>query len=52
MKLDLLDTYKSKPPTSDVKKNDVALLVSLAYKFSEVPTSNLQLPTVLAEWCQ
>jgi putative salt-induced outer membrane protein len=33
MKLDLLDTYKSKPPTSDVKKNDVALLVSLAYKF-------------------
>jgi len=33
IKVDLLDTYKSKPPTSDVKKNDVALLVSFAYKF-------------------
>jgi putative salt-induced outer membrane protein len=33
LKVDLLDTYKTKPPTSDVKKNDVALLVSLAYKF-------------------
>ena len=33
IKLELLDTYKSKPPSDDVKKNDVALLASLVYKF-------------------
>jgi putative salt-induced outer membrane protein len=33
VKIDLLDTYKTKPPTADVEKNDVALIVALAYKF-------------------
>jgi putative salt-induced outer membrane protein len=33
MKLEVLDTYKTKPPSDDVKKNDVALIASLAYKF-------------------
>jgi len=30
--VDLLDTLKTKPPAG-VKENDLALLVSLAYKF-------------------
>jgi hypothetical protein len=29
----LLDSYKTLPPTDDVKKNDVALIASLAYRF-------------------
>jgi len=33
MKLEVLDTYKTKPPTEDVEENDVALLASLVYKF-------------------
>jgi putative salt-induced outer membrane protein len=33
IKIELLDTYKTEPPTDDVKKNDVALLASLVYKF-------------------
>jgi putative salt-induced outer membrane protein len=33
MKVELLDTYKTAPPSADVKKNDVALLASLVYKF-------------------
>jgi putative salt-induced outer membrane protein len=33
VKIDLLDTYKTKPPTADVEKNDIALIVALAYKF-------------------
>jgi putative salt-induced outer membrane protein len=33
MKLELLDTYKTRPPAADVEKNDVALLASLVYKF-------------------
>ena len=33
VKLELLDTYKTKPPSADVVKNDVALLASLVYKF-------------------
>ena len=33
MKIDVLDTYKSKPPNVTVKKNDVALLISVGYKF-------------------
>jgi putative salt-induced outer membrane protein len=33
MKLEVLDTYKTKPPSADVKKNDVALLAALVYKF-------------------
>lgn len=33
MKVELLDTYKTRPPTVDVKKNDIAVLVSFVYKF-------------------
>jgi putative salt-induced outer membrane protein len=33
LKLEVLDTYKTKPPSADVVKNDVALIASLAYKF-------------------
>jgi putative salt-induced outer membrane protein YdiY len=33
IKVELLDTFKNKPPNADVKKNDVALLVSFVYKF-------------------
>jgi putative salt-induced outer membrane protein YdiY len=33
VKVDLLDAYITRPPTSDVKKNDVSLITSFAYKF-------------------
>jgi putative salt-induced outer membrane protein YdiY len=33
MKVELLDTYKNKPLSATVVKNDVALVVSLVYKF-------------------
>jgi putative salt-induced outer membrane protein len=33
IKVDLLDAYVSRPPTSDVKKNDVAFITSFVYKF-------------------
>jgi putative salt-induced outer membrane protein YdiY len=33
LKVEFLDTYKAKPPTPDVKKNDIAILVSFVYKF-------------------
>jgi putative salt-induced outer membrane protein len=33
LKLELLDTYASRPPTAAVKSNDVALLTALVYKF-------------------
>ena len=33
LKLELLDTYSSRPPTAAVKNNDVALLTALVYKF-------------------
>ena len=33
LKVELLDTFKNKPPSADVVKNDVALLVSFVYKF-------------------
>jgi putative salt-induced outer membrane protein YdiY len=33
MKVELLDTYKSKPPLPGVQKNDIAVLVSFVYKF-------------------
>jgi putative salt-induced outer membrane protein YdiY len=33
LKIELLDTYASRPPTAEVKKNDVALLTALVYKF-------------------
>jgi putative salt-induced outer membrane protein len=33
MKFAVLDTYKTKPPEVTVKKNDVALLISVGYKF-------------------
>jgi putative salt-induced outer membrane protein YdiY len=33
LKIALLDTNSTRPPTPDVKKNDVALLVTVVYKF-------------------
>ena len=33
LKLELLDTYASRPPSADVKKNDVAVITALVYKF-------------------
>jgi putative salt-induced outer membrane protein YdiY len=33
IKIEFLDTYKARPPTDDVRKNDIATLVSFVYKF-------------------
>lgn len=33
MKIEFLDTYKSRPPLPGVQKNDIATLVSFVYKF-------------------
>jgi putative salt-induced outer membrane protein len=33
LKLELLDTYATRPPTPEIKNNDVALLAALVYKF-------------------
>lgn len=33
LKVELLDTFKNKPPSATIKKNDVALLTALVYKF-------------------
>lgn len=33
LKVELLDTYQSRPPSATVKGNDVALLTALVYKF-------------------
>ena len=33
LKFTILDAYASKPPTADVKKNDVAVLAAVVYKF-------------------
>jgi putative salt-induced outer membrane protein YdiY len=33
LKIELLDTFKTKPPSDLVKKNDVALLMAIVYKF-------------------
>ena len=33
MKIEFLDTYKAKPPSAGVQKNDIATLVSFVYKF-------------------
>lgn len=33
LKVELLDTFKNKPPSADIVKNDIALLVSFVYKF-------------------
>ena len=33
IKVELLDAYVTRPPTEDVKQNDVALLTSFVYKF-------------------
>jgi hypothetical protein len=33
VKVELLDTYATRPPTITVKSNDVALLTALVYKF-------------------
>ncbi len=33
LKVELLDTYKNRPPNPAVKKNDVAILVGVVYKF-------------------
>jgi putative salt-induced outer membrane protein len=32
LKFEVLDTYKSRPPTPDIKKNDVAVLMAIVYK--------------------
>ena len=34
MKIEFLDTYKAKPPSAGVQKNDIATLVSFVYKFN------------------
>jgi putative salt-induced outer membrane protein len=34
LKVELLDTYKAKPPTAATKKNDVAIIFSIGYKLS------------------
>jgi hypothetical protein len=33
LKVELLDTYATRPPNVEVKKNDVALLTAIVYKF-------------------
>jgi len=33
LKVSFLDTYRTRPPTPDVQKNDLAVLVSFVYKF-------------------
>jgi hypothetical protein len=33
LKVEFLDTYKSRPPLAGVQKNDIAVLVSFVYKF-------------------
>lgn len=33
LKIEFLDTYKSRPPRPDVQKNDIATIVSFVYKF-------------------
>ena len=33
LKIEFLDTYKAKPPSASVQKNDIATLVSFVYKF-------------------
>jgi c-di-GMP-binding flagellar brake protein YcgR len=33
LKIELLDTYASRPPNETVKSNDVALITALVYKF-------------------
>jgi putative salt-induced outer membrane protein YdiY len=33
LKVEVLDTFKNKPPSVDVVKNDIAVLVSFVYKF-------------------
>lgn len=33
VKIELLDTYKGKPPTAATKHNDVAIVLSIGYKF-------------------
>ena len=32
LKVELLDTFKNKPPSLDIKKNDVAILMAIVYK--------------------
>ena len=33
MKIEFLDTYKSRPPLPGIQRNDIATLVSFVYKF-------------------
>ena len=33
LKIELLDAYKTKPPTASVQENDVALLTAIVYRF-------------------
>ena len=32
LKVELLDTFKNKPPSAAIKKNDVAVLMAIVYK--------------------
>ena len=32
LKVELLDTFKNKPPSAEIKKNDVAVLMAIVYK--------------------
>jgi hypothetical protein len=33
VKVELLDAYVTRPPTAEIKKNDVAFVTSFVYKF-------------------
>jgi hypothetical protein len=33
IKFELLDTLKNRPPTAEVQKNDIAILLSFVYKY-------------------
>ena len=33
LKIELLDAYATRPPTANVKSNDVAILTAVVYKF-------------------
>jgi putative salt-induced outer membrane protein YdiY len=33
LKVELVDTFKNKPPSADIEKNDIAFLVALVYKY-------------------
>jgi hypothetical protein len=35
LKFEVVDTFKNKPPTADIRKNDVSTLLSVIYKFQD-----------------